>query len=71
MRVSPPRLADLDVDRRAGRGVLAGVVDQVADHHPQRLGVAVERAGLVGQAQLDPPVGLGQPPVVDPPRRPR
>jgi hypothetical protein len=61
IRVTPSGLGDEHVDAGAGRGVLAGV----ADHHPQRLGVAVQRAGLVGRAQLDPAVGLGQPPVVD------
>jgi hypothetical protein len=45
--------------------VLAGVVDQVAHHHPQRLGVAADRPGLVGHAQLGLPHRLGELPVGD------
>jgi hypothetical protein len=37
----------------------------VVDHHPQRLGVAVQGPRVFRERQLGPAVGLGQPPVVD------
>ena len=63
-RTKPPGVGG-DGDRRAGRGVLAGVGEQVGHHLVQPLYVAVDLDRLLGQVELPAVPGVDDPRVGD------